>query len=200
MPQTAEVPEEEDVTQYIARWGVWGPRELDRGAFVSMVQASMPLGWRILEDQLVVAPERVTLVPHHLLPGDTPPDAGTTDLEVQGGRYAGWWKGFANSEVTKLGATPSITGYRVPIEVPAALDEASRRTARRAINAALARYENEGFFGHNPGVTLRAVGESDAAYAAIDRPVSSGGSRSGLLFAAGLVAIGALAYTSSEKK
>ena len=188
------------MTQYIARWGVWGPRELDRGAFVSMIEASMPLGWRILEDQLVVAPERVMLVPHRLAPGDTPPDPGTTDLEVQSGRYAGWWKGFANSEVTKLGASPSITGYRVALEVPAVLDDAARRAASRAFNAALARYENEGFFGHNPGVTLRAVGVPDAAYAAIDRPVSSGGSRSGLLFAAGLVAIGALAYTSSEKK
>jgi len=187
------------MTQYIARWGVWGPRELDRGAFVSMVQASMPLDWRLMEDDLLVAPERVTLVPHTLAPGESPPGPGFVDLEVQGGRYAGWWKGFSNAEAARLGATPTITGYRLALEVPATLDEASRRTARRAINAALARYENEGFFGHNPGVTLRAVGESDAAYAAIDRGGSSGRSGgSGILLAAAVVAFGALAYTMKD--
>lgn len=188
------------MTQYIARWGVWGPRELDRGAFVSMLEASMPTGWRILEDGLVVAPERVTLVPHQPAPGETPPSPGTTDLEVRGGRYNGWWKGFANTEVTKLGASPTITGYRVALEVPAALDDAARRAASRAFNAALARYENEGFFGHNLGVTLRAEGAPAGAYAAIDRPARSSGSRSGVLFAAGLVAIGALAYSSSKEQ
>lgn len=187
------------MTRYVARWGVWGPRELDPRVFISTLQASLPAGWRILEDDLVVSPERVTLVPHLLAPGETPPDPGTTSLEVQGGRYAGWYKTFLDAEATRLGASPTITGYRVPVEVPAVLDAAAIRAARSAINTALARYENQGFFGHNPGLTLRAVGASDAAYAALDRGRSEE-SRPGIgLAVAGLAIIAGLFFYTQDK-
>ena len=186
------------MTRYIARWGVWGPRELDQGAFVSMVEASMPAGWRILEDDLLVVPERVTLVPHTPTPEEAtaPRDPGSVDLEVQGGRYAGWWQAFTNAQTALLGAAPVITGYRLTLEAPATLDAAARRSAQRAINTALARYEAQGFFSHNPGVTLREQGEPDTRYAAIDRPSRSGGS--GILLAAAVVALGALAYSTKD--
>lgn len=185
------------MSRYNARWGVWGPRALDLASFTSTLQAALPAGWRVVPDEGTFSPERVTLVPHQLAPGDAPPDIGTVELEVQGGRYAGWWKPFSNAEAALLGTTPHITGFVVALDVPGPLDETARRAAQRALNTALARYEREGLFGHSLGLLLRPAGESVAGYAAIDRPsASSPSSTAGLgLLMFGAVLLGVALYS-----
>jgi hypothetical protein len=186
------------MSRYNARWGVWGPRALDLASFTSTLQAALPAGWRIVPEEGTFAPERVTLAPRPVAPGETaPPDPGVVDLEVQGGRYAGWFKPFQQTEAALLGASPHITGFVVALDVPGPLDETARRDAQRAMNTALAAYDRQGFFSHTLGLLLRPAGEPVAGYAAIDRPsASSPSSSAGLgLLMFGAVLLGVALYS-----
>jgi hypothetical protein len=185
------------MSRYNARWGVWGPRALDLASFTSTLQAALPAGWRIVPEEGTFSPERVTLAPRPIAPGDTATPTDGIDLEVQGGRYAGWVKPFLPAEAALLGASPHITGFVVALDVPGPLDETARRAAQRAMNTALGAYDRQGFFGHNLGLLLRPAGEPVAGYAAIDRPsASSPSSTAGLgLLMFGAVLLGVALYS-----